>query len=80
MNEISGGEKQRILLVSGILLKRKLIFLDEPTSALDKESKRKVIERFQKNNEFTVLSVSHDDEWLDSAARVIELSDNGGGE
>ncbi len=79
LNEISGGEKQRILLASGILLKRKLVFLDEPTSALDKESKRKVIERFQKNNEFTVLSVSHDDEWLASAGRVIEISKNEGG-
>ena len=38
IDDLSGGEKQRIALISALLLKRKILLLDEPSSALDNRS------------------------------------------
>ncbi|MGA2297971.1 MAG: ABC transporter ATP-binding protein [FCB group bacterium] len=70
---ISGGERQRIGILLCKLLKRELILLDEPTSALDKESIEKMQEMILKDAELTVLSASHDDDWLAYCDRVIDI-------
>ncbi len=69
---ISGGEKQRIALARGLLLGKQLYLLDEVTSALDAESKRAVFEVFS-DPQFTVLSVSHDPEWMGHCGIIFEL-------
>ncbi len=71
---LSGGEKQRIALISAILLDRPVVLLDEASSALDRESKRAVAGYFQEMRNLTVLSVSHDSEWQAFSERVIHLS------
>jgi putative ABC transport system ATP-binding protein len=73
LDKISGGEKQRLGLIICKLLKRKIILLDEPTSALDKESLRLVGGFIMQDPELTVLSASHDDEWLKYCNKIIEL-------
>ncbi|MFU8781120.1 MAG: ATP-binding cassette domain-containing protein [Kiritimatiellia bacterium] len=73
---LSGGEKQRIALISAILLDRPIILLDEVTSALDKENKAAVAHFFQEAYDKTVLSIAHDTNWHDSADRVIHLPAN----
>lgn len=60
VEELSGGEKQRVAIINALLLNRKIFLLDEVTSALDKDLKEKVINFFLKNEEFTVLYISHD--------------------
>ncbi|MDO1449604.1 ABC transporter ATP-binding protein [Rhodocytophaga aerolata] len=74
LHEISGGQKQRIALASCVLLKRPLLFLDEPTSALDAISKHKVISYLFGNPELTILSLSHDEDWIRHSSLVIDLS------
>lgn len=74
--ELSGGEKQRVGLLICKLLKRPLMLLDEPTSALDKQSVELSAEYLLGDRQATVLSTSHDELWLDSCDRVVEL---GGG-
>lgn len=59
VNKLSGGEKQRVALLSALLLDRRIFLLDEVTSALDQESKDAVEDFFRSANELTVLSVSH---------------------
>lgn len=71
-SKISGGEKQRIALARGLLLGKKLYLLDEVTSALDAESKQAVFDVFAEP-ELTVLSVSHDPEWLARCDVVFAL-------
>jgi len=71
-SRISGGEKQRIALARGLLLGKKLYLLDEVTSALDEKSKQAVFEVFA-DPELTVLSVSHDPEWLARCSIIFEL-------
>jgi len=70
---LSGGEKQRIALISAILLDRPIILLDEVTSALDQENKAAVAHFFQEAHDKTVLSIAHDTNWHDFADRVIQL-------
>ena len=73
MPTLSGGEKQRIALVSAILLDRSVILLDEASSALDKENKQAVVSFLQQARELTVLAVSHDTEWQGFSDQVVEL-------
>ncbi|MFC2130293.1 ATP-binding cassette domain-containing protein [Bacteroidota bacterium] len=72
-DEISGGEKQRIGIMICRLLKRDLMLLDEPTSALDKENLNAVIDYLCAEKETTILSASHDEEWLKHCNNVIEI-------
>jgi putative ABC transport system ATP-binding protein len=74
MTDISGGEKQRVALMVAILLQRDIYLLDEVTSAVDLEMKRKVVEYFNSLEDATVLSVSHDVNWLESKnMKVVRL-------
>ncbi|WP_134113621.1 ABC transporter ATP-binding protein [Hypnocyclicus thermotrophus] len=63
-NKLSGGEKQRLMLIITILLDKDIWLLDEPTSAIDSETKKKVIENILKLDK-TMIIVSHDKEWLE---------------
>ncbi len=60
MGTLSGGEKQRVALISALLLKRPLLLLDEAASALDTESKGRVRDYLRAQSDITILSVSHD--------------------
>ena len=60
IEELSGGEKQRIAIINALILNRKIFFLDEITSALDKVLKAKTLDYFLQNPDFTVLYISHD--------------------
>lgn len=72
LDEISGGQKQRLSLASILLLKKPILILDEPTSALDDISSKQVLE-YLKSQNFTLLSASHDQYWNDSMNRIIPI-------
>ncbi|RMG80709.1 MAG: ATP-binding cassette domain-containing protein [Bacteroidetes bacterium] len=72
-NQLSGGEKQRILILIAKLLKREIILLDEPTSALDEETKNIVVDYLFAMPQ-TLLIVSHDAEVINRADKVITLN------
>ena len=80
MSSLSGGEKQRIALVTAILLDRPIVLLDEASSALDKGNKQAVADYFQQTEGITVLSVAHDVEWLGFSDRVVEMRKPGSSE
>lgn len=77
IEELSGGEKQRLAIVNALILKRTIFFLDEVTSALDPELKTRVLDYFLVNTEFTVLYISHD-AYLpeNTAVRTLILDEN----
>lgn len=71
-NELSGGEKQRVIIARAIAQQTDIILLDEPTSALDLQHQIEVmelIERLNKDHDRTVLAVLHD---LNLAARYCK--------
>ena len=63
ITNLSGGEKQRLALITALLLNRQIYFLDEPTSALDAKLKRKVTDCFLSLEGKTVVIISHDEIW-----------------
>ena len=64
MSEVSGGEKQRAVIIIAAMLDREVLLLDEPTASLDKALKHKIAKRIA-NSKKTTIIVSHDDIWLD---------------
>lgn len=71
---ISGGEKQRIAIARAILLNKTVFLADEITSALDPESKAAVMEQLFKPG-ITMLSVSHDPDWISACSRKLEIAE-----
>ncbi len=75
ISSLSGGEKQRIALLSALLLDRAILLLDEASSALDPAAKQAVIELLRARQALTVLSVSHDQEWMGCSDALFDLCD-----
>ncbi len=75
ISELSGGEKQRVAMMMALLLDREIMVLDEASSALDPDSKQAVIDVLNDQPQLTVLSVSHDQEWLAISDRTVDLTD-----
>ncbi len=73
VSTLSGGEKQRVVLIAAMLLQRKIFLLDEPTSALDSKNGKKVLDLLFTIPDASILAVSHDYKFLDRADRIIEL-------
>ncbi|MDI3486164.1 MAG: UDP-glucose/iron transport system ATP-binding protein [Methanolobus sp.] len=72
--KLSGGEKQRVVLVLALLSGKDIFLLDEVTSELDTGLKQKVVDIFFDNPQWTVLAISHDREWETKAMKVIDFS------
>ncbi len=64
IEDLSGGEKQRVALIIAILLKRDIFLLDEITSGLDTPLKEKVVNFFIEKKSCTVIVISHDTVWM----------------
>ncbi|WP_099075456.1 iron efflux ABC transporter ATP-binding subunit FetA [Proteus alimentorum] len=76
INELSGGEKQRISLIRNLQFMPKILLLDEITSALDEDNKTKVndvIHHYVKDQNLAVLWVTHDQNEIKHADDVILL-------
>jgi putative ABC transport system ATP-binding protein len=76
--QLSGGQKQRVAIARGLVHRPKLVLADEPTAALDEQSGRTVVELLQKmakEQQTTIIIVTHDNRILDVADRIVNLVD-----
>jgi putative ABC transport system ATP-binding protein len=76
--QLSGGQKQRVAIARGLVHKPRLVLADEPTAALDEQSGRTVVELFRrmaKEEQVTIIIVTHDNRILDVADRIVNLVD-----
>ena len=72
--KLSGGQRQRVAIARALVSKPKILLGDEPTAALDKESGRAVVKLMQelaKEQQTTIIMVTHDNKILDVADRII---------
>jgi len=74
MSELSGGQVQRFAIARGLLLKREIYLLDEATTGLDKKNRAALIKYFKKSG-VTILSVSHDPEWIAAFENTVDISE-----
>ncbi len=75
-NQLSGGERTRVILAKILLEEPDILLLDEPTNHLDLET-IEWLEGFLKEYKGSVLIISHDRYFLDSVVdKIIELEFN----
>ncbi|MBQ3865621.1 MAG: ABC transporter ATP-binding protein [Clostridia bacterium] len=75
-SQMSGGQQQRVAIARAIVKRPKLILADEPTAALDYETSIEVlsvIEEIVKNEQTTVIMITHNPEIGKMADRVVKL-------
>ena len=72
IEELSGGEKQKVALAGILALKPKILILDEPTAYLSPMSARELMEMLKKLNEDLGITILLIDHRLDLAVEVAE--------
>lgn len=73
-NNLSGGQKQMVIVLRAILKMSPIILLDEPTTSLNKELKMKMMNLvFTVFKDSTVIMVTHDDDVIQMFSTVIKL-------
>jgi putative ABC transport system ATP-binding protein len=72
-NDLSGGEKQRILILQVLLLKKPVYFFDEVTASLDRKNISRAIKTITNDRKRTIISISHNREWEKYCDRIIEM-------
>ncbi len=75
-SQLSGGEQQRVSIARAIAKNPKLLLCDEPTGALDYNTGKqilKLLERESKENNMTVLIITHNSAIAPMANKVIKF-------
>ena len=61
VGNLSGGEKQRVLIARALTSQPKILLLDEPTASVDSKTGKSFYDLLKKlNDEITIILVSHD--------------------
>jgi lipoprotein-releasing system ATP-binding protein len=77
-SQLSGGEKQRVAIVRGLINNPAMLLCDEPTGNLDSKTGEEIISLIKKinlENQMTVVLVTHNVELTKAADRVYHLKD-----
>lgn len=77
VNDVSGGEKQRIALIRNLIFPPEVLITDEVTAGLDVENKTIVHEMLQQFNQqgVTILRVTHDESEIEASHDTITIKD-----
>ena len=75
VNELSGGEQQRIAIVRAILKPGEIILADEPTASLDSRNSREIIDLILglRNEKRTIIIATHDSSVYERMDQVVEI-------
>ena len=78
LNQLSGGEQQRIAIAIALANRPKLLLADEPTGSVDVRTSEYILDVFRKLNEelgLTVVIVTHDKNLAKKVNRVVAIRD-----
>jgi putative ABC transport system ATP-binding protein len=77
-SQLSGGQQQRVAVARALAMKPRLILADEPTGNLDRKNGQdvlKLLSRLNKDENITIVMVTHDRHAAKTADRIIMLRD-----
>ncbi len=77
-NQMSGGQQQRVGIARSFIGNPEIVFADEPTGNLDTKTTKEVMElitSMAKNNNQTLIIVTHDTDIAKYADRVFHIRD-----
>ena len=77
-SELSGGQNQRVAIARALANKPSIILADEPTAALDTSrsvSVVKLLKKIAKEQNVTIIMVTHDDRLLPYCDKVLSIED-----
>lgn len=78
LNQLSGGEQQRVAIAIALANNPKLLLADEPTGAVDRKTADDILDMFRRLNEelgITIVIVTHDKELAKKVNRVVSIRD-----
>mgnify|MGYP001483765143 CR=1 FL=1 len=78
ITNLSTGERQRVILVAGLISKAPIILLDEPTNGIDQEFKKKfkeIFNQFKKQSKFVIIATHLLEDFIDIDYDELSLSD-----
>ena len=77
-SQLSGGEQQRVALARAFANRPRILFADEPTGNLDQQTGASIVEMIEELNreeQTTLVLVTHDLALAERADRVVSLAD-----
>ena len=78
LDQLSGGQQQRVSIGRALINNPALMLADEPTGNLDSENSKEIVSllrKFNKEQNQTVIIITHDERIALAADRIIEIED-----
>src|SRR5699024_5885014 len=78
VKDLSGGEKQRVALIRNMMYPLEVLLMDGVTRALDEEKRENIlsfIRRLNKEEQVTILWITHNQEEINASNEIITLVD-----
>lgn len=68
---LSGGEKQKIIVLRALLRKSPILMMDEPTASLDKKAESQIFKQLNRYEDITIAAVVHNLDLLKFFDRIL---------
>jgi zinc transport system ATP-binding protein len=78
--DLSGGQRQKVLLARSLVATSKMLILDEPSNNLDQTSRKefyKILKRLNQDSGLTILMITHDLDAEDLIGNKVAAIKNG---
>lgn len=80
VHSLSGGEMQRVAIVSSVLLRPRVLIMDEATDMLDPITRSRLLTqltKFAKSNNIILIYITHDMELAFATDNIVIIKDGG---